>query len=53
MGLSGILHVHEVGVVLALLVVGEGRVVADAIVANLQQDWFGDWQNYYVYWARY
>ena len=34
--LSGILHVNKVGIVFALFVIGERRVVADPIVPNLE-----------------
>ena len=34
-GVAGVLHVHEVGVVPVLLVVGEGGAVAEAIVTHL------------------
>ena len=34
--LSGVLHVNKVRIVFALFLIGERRVIADAIVANLE-----------------
>ena len=34
--LSGVLHINKVRIVLALFLIGERRVIADAIVANLE-----------------
>ena len=33
---SGVLHVNKVRIVFALFLIGERRVIADAIVANLE-----------------